>query len=172
MYSSIQNICAGYEIGWEYAYAVNFGEQTFSSFAMAMNSKYQMRRMLPTHFMQPPKFIEGWFGWGRYMELDFCRKCSSCKGCDILACDGTKLGVSFSNAFVDPIKLLDDVTAIPKEMRRIDRCFIMTSEKSHPTFFQSLRSHLRAICRSVECDDGILNKVAFEEKANFLNALC
>ena len=85
-----------------------------------------MRRMLPTHSMQLPRFIEWWFGQASHMKLDFRRKCSSCEGCDILACDGTKLGVNFSNAFVDPIELSDDVMAIPTQKRRNDRCFIVT----------------------------------------------
>ena len=102
------------------------------------------------------------------MKLDFCRKCSSCKGCDILACDETKLGVNFSNAFVDPIELSNDMMAIPTEMRANDRCFIVTSDKSHPSFFQSLRSHLRVICKAVQDDNSMLNKVAFLEKTNVL----
>ena len=127
-----------------------------------------MRRMLPTYFMQLPRYTEWWFGWASHMKLDFCMKCSSCKGCNILACDGTKLGVNFSNAFVDPIELSDDMMAIPTEMRRNDRCFKVTSDKSHPSFFQSLRSYLRAICKAVQDDDSILNKVAFVEKTNVL----
>ena len=127
-----------------------------------------MRRMLPTHFMQLPRFIEWWFGWASHMKLDFRRKCSSC---DILACDGTRLGVNFSNAFVDPIELSDGMMAIPTEMGKKDRCLIVTSDKSHPSFFQSLRSHLRAICKAVQDVDSILNKVAFVEKTNVLKDL-
>ena len=81
------------------------------------------------------------------MKLHFRRKCSSCKGHNILACNGTKLVVNFPNTFVDPIELLDDMMAVPKEMRRNDRCFIVTSDKSHPSFFQSIHSHLRAMLR-------------------------
>ena len=58
--------------------------------------------------------------------------------------------------------------AIPTEMRRNDRCFVVTSDKSHPSFFQSLRCHLRDICKAVQDDEGIQNKVAFVEKANVL----
>ena len=124
--------------------------------------------MLPTYFMQLPRYTEWWFGWTSHMKLDFCMKCSSCKGCNILACNGTKLGVNFSNAFVDPIELLDDMMAIPTEMRTNDRCFIVTSDKSHPSFFQSLRSHLRAQHKTGQDDGSILNKVAFVEKTNVL----
>ena len=46
--------------------------------------------------------------------------------------------------------------------------FIVTSDKGHPSFFQSLRSHLRAICKAVQDDEGILSKVAFVEKTNVL----
>ena len=98
------------------------------------------------------------------MKLDFCRKCSSCQRCDILARDGTKLGVNLFNAFVDPIELSDDMMAIPTEMRRNDRCFIVRLDKSHLKFFQSLRSNLRVMCKAVQDDEGILNKVAFMEK--------
>ena len=102
------------------------------------------------------------------MKLDFCRKCSSFEGCDILDCDGTKLGVKFSNAFIEPIELSDDMMTIPTEMRRSDSCFIVTSDKIHLCFFQSLRSHLRAICQAVQGDDGILNKVTLVEKTKTL----
>ena len=64
-----------YEIGWEYVDAVNFGKQTFSGFVKVTNSKCQMRRMLPTHFMQLPRFIEWWFGCASRRKLDFRRKC-------------------------------------------------------------------------------------------------
>ena len=42
----------GYEIFWEYVDAVNFGKQKFSGFVKAMDRKYQMWRIFPTHFMQ------------------------------------------------------------------------------------------------------------------------
>ena len=67
--------CAGYEIGWEYVDAVNFGKQTFSGFVKVTNSKCQMRRILPTHFMELPRFIEWWFGCTSRRKLDFRRKC-------------------------------------------------------------------------------------------------
>ena len=57
------------------------------------------------------------------------------------------------------------------EMRRNDRCFIVTSDKSHSVFFQSLHSHLRAICKTVQGDDGILNKVGSVEKTNVLKGI-
>ena len=79
-----------------------------------------------------------------------------------------KLGVNFSNAFIDPIELSDDMIAILTKMRRNDTCFIVTPDKSHPSFFQSLRFHLQAICKAVQDYQGILNEVAFVEKANVL----
>ena len=42
----------GYEIFWEYVDAVNVGKQKFSGFVKAMDRKYQMWRISPTHFMQ------------------------------------------------------------------------------------------------------------------------
>ena len=82
-----------------------------------------------------------------------------------------KLGVNFSNAFIDPIELSDDMIAILTKMRRNDTCFIVTPDKSHPSFFQSLRFHLRAICKAVQDYQGTLNEVAFVEKTNVLKEI-
>ena len=59
--------------------------------------------------------------------------------------------------------------AIATELRRNDRCFIVTSDKSHPSYFQLLHSHLQALCKKVRGDDKrILNKLAFVDKVNVL----
>lgn len=42
------------------------------------------------------------------------------------------------------------------EMRRNNRCFIVISGKGHPSFFQSLHSHLHAICITVHDGNGML----------------
>ena len=79
-----------------------------------------------------------------------------------------KARCQFFCAFADHIELSDDMMAIPTEMRRNDKCFIVTPDKSHLNFSQSLPSHLLFIWKVVQDDDGMLNKVAFAEKTNVL----
>ena len=83
---------------------------------------------------------------------------------------GDKLKIlSLFQVGLPPVESSDDMTATPTEMRRNDMlCFIVTSDKSHCSFFQSLHSHLWAICRTVQDDNGILNKEAFVKKKNAL----
>ena len=76
------------------------------------------------------------------MKIDFRKSCPSCENYDIQACDGTKLGVGFQNAFVDPFETPKERDAILTKLRRHDRCFIVTADKSQPVFFQKLSSTL------------------------------
>ena len=96
------------------------------------------------------RFIDWWFSWASHMKVDFRKSCPSCENCEILACDGTKLGVGFQHAFVDAIETPEDCeTVIPTKSRRHDRCFITTTNKSQPMFFQGLRTTLRDYCKSL-----------------------
>ena len=153
IYRSSQKIAVGYEIGWEYVDSVNTSKQTFSGFAKLMNNRYQIRSEETIKFMSLPRFIEWWFGWASHMKIDFRKSCPSCESCNKLAFDGTKLGVGFQNAFVDPIETPEETDAILTKLRRHDRCFIVTADKSQPMFFQRLRSTLRNVSKRVLKED-------------------
>ena len=149
IHRSSQKIAAGYEIRWEYVYSIKTSKQTFSGFAKLMNNRYQIRSEETIKFMSLPRFIEWWFGWASHMKIDFCKSCPSCENCNKLACDGTKLGVEFQNAFVDPIETPEETDAILTKLRRHDRSFIVTADKSQPMFFQRSRSTLQNVSKRV-----------------------
>ena len=95
-------------------------------------------------------FINWWFGWASHMKIDFRQ---ACIGCDnkipLLACDGTKIGIGFKNAFVEPIESSFDSPVCPTRLRRLDRCFIINKKEQDPQYYRRMRLHLFNICQDI-----------------------
>ena len=91
-------------------------------------------------------FIDWWFGWASNMRISFGEICSWCKnGPEILACDGTKVGLGFANAFVKPIEVLDGYNIIPTRLRRNNQCYIVTPPRTEPKIYKMMRTLLRYV---------------------------
>ena len=94
-------------------------------------------------FMTLPTFIDWWFGWASNMRIDFREICNWCEnGQEMLACDGTKVGLGFANAFVKPIESLEDSNIIPTRLRWNGRCYIVTPPRTEPKIYEMGRTHL------------------------------
>ena len=114
---------------------LNTGKQTFQGFATIMSNCYKSRGPESLPFMTLPMFIDWWFGWASNMRSDFREICNWCEnGPEILACDGTKVGLGFANAFVKSIESLEDCNIIPTRLRRNDRCYIVTPPRREPKY--------------------------------------
>ena len=93
---------------------VKTGKQTFQGFVTIMSNRYKGRGPESLPFMTSRTFIDWWFGWASNMRINFGEICSWCKnGPEILACDGTKVGLWFANVFVKPIEVLEGCNIIP-----------------------------------------------------------
>ena len=146
IYRSLGKVSAGYELGWEYVDMVNTSKQTFQGFVTIMNNRYKSRGPESLPFMTLPTFIDWWFGWASNMRIDFREICNWCEnGPEMLACDGTKVGLGLTNAFVKPIESLEDSNIIPTRLRRNDRCYIVTPPRTEPKIYAMARTHLRYV---------------------------
>ena len=145
-----QATCAGYEIGWEFVDAVSTSGQTFSGFVTVINNRYKRRDRNATSFMSVPVFIDWFFAWISHMEIDFRQPCYWCGGkSNILACDGTKIGIGFKNTFVKPIERPEKLELVETKLKRLDRCFLFNTRENEPRYFQKCRKDLECCCRHI-----------------------
>ncbi|XP_065653453.1 uncharacterized protein LOC136080565 isoform X2 [Hydra vulgaris] len=151
---------AGYELGWEFVDFV-LCKGTFSGFVNLYVNKYKRRSTSALPFMSTQTFIDWFFAWASHMHIDFRQKCQMCpedQVISVLACDATKIGISFKNSFVKPIETAELNEIVQTSSRRFDRSFIYNSELSDPKQFSEARAHLKKICLlilSVENSDCI-----------------
>nr|XP_047137215.1 uncharacterized protein LOC105847614 isoform X3 [Hydra vulgaris] len=155
-----KSTCAGYELGWEFVDFV-LCKGTFSGFVSLYVNKYKRRNTSALPFMSTQTFIDWFFAWASHMHIDFRQKCQMCPEdqiISVLACDATKIGISFKNSFVKPIETAELNEIIQTPSRRFDRSFIYNSELSDPKRFSDARAHLKKVCLlilSVENSDDI-----------------
>ena len=84
-----------------------------------------MNNSISANFMSPQTFIAWWFSWSSKFKIDFRKPCTICKyNPKFLACDGTKIGISFRNANIDPIEKATSTELIDPCHRRNDREFL------------------------------------------------
>ena len=113
----------------EFIEAVNNGKITFSGFTKLMNLRYQ-RRKLSAKFMSTQIFIQWWFAWASHMAIDFRQQCDgSGDNPEILACNGTKVGIGFKNSFVELIEQSCSSKILETKLKRLDRYFSLSSRK-------------------------------------------
>lgn len=135
---------AGDEIGWDFVdHALNT-HVTFSAYCKIMSKKYRRNFLNSAKFMSPQTFIAWWFSWSSKFKTDFRKPCSICKyNPKFLACDGTKIGISFKNADTDPIEKPTSTEKIDPCHRRNDRCFLnFNSEEQPDAIIRKCRDHL------------------------------
>lgn len=108
------------------------GKQTFRGFVTCMNNKYKRWNANSLSFMSVNTFIDWWFGWASRMHVDFRVPCRACNGVsNVLACDGTKIGLSFKNLSVEPIEVItSDAPPLVTTTRRHDRSFLRGNKQA------------------------------------------
>ena len=58
----------------------------------------------------------------------------------MLACDRTKVGLGFANAFIKPIEVLEGSNNIPTGLRWNDQCYIVTPPRTEPKIYEMVRT--------------------------------
>ena len=144
-----------------------------------MNESYKRRNRDAQNFMSVPVFIDWFFAWVSRMEIDFRQPCYWCGGTSkLLACDGTKLGIGFKNAFVKPIESKEKDGVVKTQFRRLDRCFIFNTQEHQPSYYQKAREDLEVCCRVIleskaedasfiEICNDVINKISIYSQSCF-----
>ena len=115
-------------------------------------------------FMSLPTVINWFFAWASRMKIDFRQRCSHCGDKSIiLACDGTKIGMSFKNTFVRPIGTIENQVGDVLAIHRLNRCFLSNLQKCQKEVAARLaeaRLNLKLIVKSVLSDSFTLNETS------------
>lgn len=149
-------ICAGNEIMWEFQEMVKLIKCNFSAFCKIMTARYRNRNAKSAPFMSPKTFRKIFFSWASYQLIDFREPCPWCgESPKVLACDGTKIGISMQKVNILPIKAspCDTADIVTSPNRRFDRCFLpypeviasSSSRKDIETKIRDARQHMKLI---------------------------
>lgn len=135
----LKSLCVGNEVGFYYTKLVVSSKVNFSSFCDSMTYNYQVQS--DDKFMDAKSFRDWWFSWASHQDIEFREQCQWCGNePTILACDGTKIGITSSSCKIDPVEKKDKSGEISTISKRLDRCFIHGGSKE-------LREHLRFLCQ-------------------------
>ena len=161
--------CAGDEIGWDFISLVMKAKISFTAYCNEKTRWYTTSNTLAGHFMSPNTFICWFFGWLSAFKIDFRKEIDPwCEhDPEILACDGTHIGVSLRQMKLDKLVTRPDNNRVLKSKhKRGDRVLIKDKEAWR---------HLRYMCNKYLgklCPDKILD---YEEESvrsiNLLNVV-
>ena len=132
--------CAGDEIGWDFITDVLKKMTSFSAFCAEMSIKYRTNNPMAASFMSTNTFISYFFGWLYNMRIDFRKEVDPEYGYkpQILACDGTHIGVSMKHMKLEnPITKNDVPMQLSSQHQHLQRTMIGEKEP---------RAHLRYFC--------------------------
>lgn len=117
---------AGDEIGWDFVNMVTNTQMSLSAFCTITNSKYYASKL---SFMSRNTFTDWIFSWLANFNIDFRQPCKNCKyNPNVLACDGTKLGIFFKNVSLRPFDdATTDARVVPNHKRTSRQFFSYTS---------------------------------------------
>ena len=123
--------CAGDEVGWDFISLVMKTKISFTGYCNEMTRRYSTNNVLSGHFMSPNTFISWFFGWLAAFKTDFRKEidpwCSH--NPEILACDGTHIGVSLRNMKLDnPVTSPDNAIVLKSLHKRGNRVIITDVE--------------------------------------------
>ena len=132
--------CAGDEIGWDFITDVLKKRTSFSAFFAEMSIKYQTNNPMAAPFISTNTIISYFFGWLSNMNTDFRKEFDPECGYQpqILACDGTHIGVSIKHMKLEnPITKNDVPTQLSPKHQCLQRTMIVKKEP---------RAHLQYFC--------------------------
>eukprot|EP00111_Clytia_hemisphaerica_P020287 TCONS_00059786-protein len=116
-------ICIVEELLWNFIDSVILTKANFSSFCNLVDIDYT-RNGSSRKFVSPKTFSKAFFSWASHQPREFRRGCNWCgSNPNILACDGTKIGIMQINTSIDPIEKTNGMKITTTE-RRMDRCFL------------------------------------------------
>lgn len=108
--------CGGDEIGWDFVSLVKSSKISFTAFCDEMTRRYKTNNILSAPFMSTATFVKWIFSWIAQMKIDFRQHIDPwCKyKPNILACDGTHVGVALKNLKLDKPVTESESTAVTK----------------------------------------------------------
>ena len=142
--------CLGDEIGWDFVNQVLSSHLSFSAFCDEMTRKYKSIDSTSQNFLSKTTFISWFFSWCSKMGIDFRRDVDPWCGHDpqVLACDGTHIGLSHSRTSIEPLEKSDGTSAtIKPHHRRYDRVLLCYNQNVSNELVRQARSHLKNTCR-------------------------
>ena len=131
------------EVGWDFVRAVKNVRTSFRGFCKEMSTKYETGHSLAYPFLSGNTFISYFFCWLAAMKIDFRKEIDPKCGYDpqILACDGTHIGVSTRNLKLDePVTKPDFENVLKSKHRRKQRALIPDCDA---------RKNLKYFCKKV-----------------------
>ena len=133
--------CAGDEIGWDFISAVKASKISFTGFCNQMTRMYQTTHKEAKSFMAVKTFIGWFFSWLSAFKIDFRKHVDPFCGYnpDILACDGTHIGVSLKHLKLDdPVTKAESQNEVPNVHNRESRRLFQNRD---------VQQHIRYMCK-------------------------
>lgn len=152
-------ICAGYEICWEFVEMVTKVKCNFAAYCDIVTSRYQRSNCSSVSFMSAKTFRKLFLTWASNQNVDFRVACSWCGNePKILAADATKIGVARKNVNIEPVERPHTEQLQRTIHRRFDRCFLtypsketvprLDDRKRVEALIRESRKHLKQIMSS------------------------
>ena len=132
--------CAGDEIGWDFISLVMKSKISFTAYCNEKTRWYTTTNPLSCNFMSPNTFIGWFFGWLSAFQIDFRKHVDPWCGYkpEILACDGTHIGVSLKHLDLNKSVTTPDTDEVfVARHQRMDRLIIRDNTS---------RQHRRYMC--------------------------
>ena len=150
--------CAGDEIGWDFVNNVLKSKASFTGYCNKMTRRYQTTNILAGPFMSPNIFIKWFFTWLAAFKIDFRKEVDPWCGHkpEMLACDGTHIGVSLRQMNLRNLVTIPDPTlpVLDTCHQRYNRVLLMnTHMKKHLSYLS--RKYLRKLRPDEHADANI-----------------
>ena len=157
---------AGDEIAYEFIDLVLKCSTTFSAYCDIKSTQYKRINDKSASFMSNNTFIYWWFSWISKFNIDFRIPCKLCKfKPNMLAADGTKIGINVSNSNILPIETPTDQTAIDPCHRRNERAFISYTQGAKDAKEKARsRDHILYHCKRALGTLGTNNELPIEDE--------
>ena len=122
----------GQEIFWEFTTRVLKSRASFTGFCKEMSLIYKRNHKISHSFMSNKTFISSFFSWIAALAIDYRQEVDP--WClhkpKVLACDGTKIGVSLKLQKLDPPITQPNLLQKDETLhRKFDRCFLPYPQK-------------------------------------------
>ena len=123
----------GEEIFWDFISRVHRSKCSFTGFSNEMTGTYTTTHLQAAAFLSNKSFINVLLSWIAALKIDFRQEVDPwCKHHPkVLACDGTKVGVSYKMQKLDPPITEPNVEEIADTLhKKYDRCFLTYPTKA------------------------------------------
>lgn len=133
-----------YELGWDFTSLVQSSSMTFSQYCKYMDRQYLSTCSTSRTFLSDNVFLEFWFAWASCQQIEFRQACLWCGwNPDVLACDGTQLGIPVGKlniTAIDQCQTQEPIT--PQFESRLERCFLTNRAMGDKELGRLYRGHL------------------------------